>query len=57
MSILALDTADAVNFLVSYDKIGESLLLHIRAFICQNTVLYNPISLLYCSIIFLADLL
>ena len=45
------------GFLVFYDLIGARIILHIWALICLHTVLYNPISLLYHSIISLPDLL
>ena len=57
MSILALDMANAVDFLVSYYQIGANLPLSIVALICVHTALYNPITLLYCSIIFRPNLL
>ena len=42
MSVLALDMADAVNVLVSYDRIGARVILHIRALICLYIVLIIP---------------
>ena len=57
MSVLTLDMADAVDFLVSYDQIGARIILHIQALICLHTVLIHTISLLYHSIILLTNLL
>ena len=51
MSVLALDMDDVVDFSVSYDQIGENIPLHIQVLICLHNFLYNPISLLYHSII------
>ena len=48
---------DAVDFLVLYDLIGGGILLHIKALISLCINLYNNISLLYCSIILLPNLL
>ena len=52
-----LNMDDAVYFLVFYYQIVKRILLNIRALICLNIVLYNPISLLYCSIILPPNLL
>ena len=57
MSVLELDMADAVIFLVSYEQIGAIIFLHTRSLIRLHTVLYIPIFLIYQSIIFLPNVL
>ena len=57
MSFLDLYMADAVAFLVFCDLIGTEIILHIWELICLYIFLYNPISLLCRSIIFLPNML
>ena len=56
MSVMALDMADAMAILVSYEKFGAWILLHMRALICLFIVLYNTVSLLYLITISLPNL-